>query len=117
MLEMETPITRAEHEEFVRRLGTEVQRLDDEDSRQNKRLDILESNINQIVVQQLMTITTTIEKLNLSVNNLLKEQAEVGERLKCLEARDGMMWQSVIKYALSALIGGGIAFLLTRVGM
>ncbi len=110
-------ISRAEHEEYARRMEAEYKRMEDENARQNKRLDALETNMNQIVVQQLTNLTTTIERLNLSVGNLLKEQAELGERLKKLENRDGDMWRTVVKYALSALVGGVIAFALTRLGM
>ena len=42
---METQITRAEHEEFMRRMDTENKRLADEDARQNKRLDLLEASV------------------------------------------------------------------------
>lgn len=41
---MEDAISRAEHEEFAKRMVAENQRLDDENRRQNKRLDILEEN-------------------------------------------------------------------------
>jgi len=110
-------ISRPEHEEFVRRMVAENKRLEDENIRQNKRLEQLEDNVNQIIVQQLTALTTTIERLNLSVGNMIKEQSEMGERLKKLENRDGDMWRTVVKYALSALIGGAIAFGLTRLGM
>ena len=41
---MEDAISRAEHEEFAKRMVSENQRLDDENKRQNTRLDILEEN-------------------------------------------------------------------------
>ena len=42
---MDTPITRAEHEEFAKRMVSENQRLADENSRQNHRIDLLEENV------------------------------------------------------------------------
>ncbi len=114
---MDDSISRAEHEEYVRRVQVEHKRMEDENERQNKRLEQLETNMNQIIVQQLNNLTMTIERLDLSVSNLLKEQTEFGERLKKLESRDGDMWRTVVKYALSALVGGVIAFALTHVGM
>ena len=114
---MDANFTRAEHDEFARRMLAENKRLEDENDRQNKRIDVLESNMNQIIMQQLTTLTTTIEKLSLSVNNMLTVQAEFGERLKKLESRDGDMWRTAVKYALSAVIGGLIAYVFIRIGM
>ena len=48
---MDTPITRAEHEEFRRR-------IEEEEHRQNRRLDIVEGNISK-----LMELTASIERL------------------------------------------------------
>ncbi len=114
---MEDFITRAEHKEYVCRVEVEHKRMEDENDRQNKRLEQLENNVNQIIVQQLATLTTTIKSLEISVGNMLKEQTEFSERLKKLENRDGDMWRTVVKYALSALVGGAIAFALARIGM
>ena len=50
---MDTPITRAEHEEFRRR-------IEEENSRQNKRIEILETNI-----VRLEALNVSIEKLAL----------------------------------------------------
>lgn len=76
---MDTPITRAEHEEFRKR-------LDDENHRQNKRIDLLEKS-----VQQFNNLTASVEKLAVNMENMLKNQEEQGERLRALEGRDGKM--------------------------
>ncbi len=114
---VDTPITRAEHEAFSELMKAENQRLKDENDRQNKRLELLENNMNQIITQQLTTLTATIERLNLSVSNVLKEQADISERLKKLENQDGDMWRTVVKYAITAIVGGVITFVLIRTGM
>lgn len=114
---MDTSLSRAEHEEFAKRMIAENKRLEDENARQNKRIERLEENMNQIVLQQITTLTTTIEKLNLGVDNILKEQNEIGERVKKLEDKDGDMWRSAAKYALSAVIGGIVVFVFARLGM
>ena len=114
---MDGAITRAEHEAFSDFMQAENKRIEEENNRQNKRLELLESNMQQIISQQLTTLTATIERLNLSVNNILKEQSEISERLKKLENRDGDMWRTVIKYAITAIVGGVLTFILTRIGM
>ena len=114
---MDGAITRAEHEAFSDFMQAENKRIEEENNRQNKRLELLESNMQQIISQQLTTLTATIERLNLSVNNILKEQSEISERLKKLENRGGDMWRTVIKYAITAIVGGVLTFILTRIGI
>lgn len=111
------PISRAEHEAFSDLMKAENRRLEEENNRQNKRLEMLENNMQQIITQQLTNLTTTIEGLRLSVSNILKEQTEFSERLKKLENRDGDMWRTVVKYAITAVVGGAVTFALTRIGM
>lgn len=114
---MDDSISRAEHEAFSDLMKAENRRIEEENNRQNKRLELLENNMQQIITQQLNTLTATIERLNLSVGNILKEQAEISERLKKLESKDGDMWRTVVKYAISAIVGGVLTFILTRIGM
>jgi len=98
-------------------MKAENKRLEEENNRQNKRLDLLENNMQQIITQQLTRLTATIERLNLSVSNILKEQSEISERLKKLENRDGDMWRKVVGYAVTAVLGLVIGFVATRLGM
>ena len=55
-------ISRAEHEEFKKRLEEENRRI-------NRRLELLEDNINEV-----RTITVSVEKLAVNMENMLKEQ-------------------------------------------
>lgn len=114
---MDTPITRAEHEEFIRRMDTENKRMADENDRQNKRIEVLENNMNQVITRQLTTLTTTIEKLNLSMSNMLREQTEFSRRLGALENRDGEKWRQVMGYAFTAVVGIVLGFLFRRIGL
>lgn len=114
---MEGELTRAEHEEFARRMTAENKRLEDENNRQNRRLEQLENTVNQIVVQQLTALTGTIQALQTSVETTIKEQAAIGERVKKLEDKDGDMWRTAVKYVLSALLGGVVVFLLSKIGV
>ena len=112
MPDMNAPLTRAEHQEFCRRIEAEHKRLSDEDSRQNHRLDILEEQ-----VKQNAALVTSVEKLALNMEIMAKEQQEQGKRLETLEARDGEMWRKVVGYAVTAVLGIVIGFAFTRLGM
>lgn len=102
---MDAPITRAEHEEFVRR-------MDEANHRQSKRIEIVEKEVKQIG-----ELTTSIEKLALSMENMVKEQANQGKRLEELEAKDGEMWRKVTGYMITAIVGILIGFIFKQIGM
>ena len=102
---MDTAITRAEHEEFRRR-------MEEEHSRVNKRLEILEEN-----TEKLNKLNTSIEKLAMNMESMLKEQMQQGKRLAVLEKQDGEMWKTTIKYVLSAVIGIAIGYVAKIMGI
>lgn len=102
---MDTPITRAEHEEFVRR-------IEDEEHRQNRRLDIVEGN-----VSELMKLTASIERLATNMENMVKEQERQGDRLETLESRDGKKWRQVSGYVITTIVGIVIGYIFLKIGM
>lgn len=97
---MDSPITRAEHEEFRRRLEAEGKR-------QDKRIELLEQNTKQI-----SSLTISVEKLAQSIEMTVKEQVKHGERLEVLENRDGEMWRKAIGYIVTAVIGMAMGYFL-----
>ena len=102
---MENPITRAEHEEFRRR-------LEEENKRQDARIGILEES-----VQQIGALANSVEKLALSMQSMLKEQEKQGKRLETLEDRDGAMWRKVVAYGATALVGIFIGYIAQQLGL
>lgn len=102
---MDTPITRAEHEEFRRR-------LEEENRRQDKRIELLEENTKRIE-----TLNGTIGKLAANMEGMLKEQLRQGQRLELLESRDGELWRKVVSYAVTAFVGIVIGFVAKQLGM
>ena len=93
-------ISRHEHEEFRRSMKAENRRLEDENIRQNHRLNALEETVRQVAA-----ISTSEEKLALNMENMLKEQVSQGKRLETLEGRDGEKWRKAVWCVDSALIG------------
>ena len=102
---MESPITRAEHEEFRRR-------MEEEHKRQDKRLELLEES-----VERTQSIAISVERLATNMEVMCKEQERQGKRLQELEGRDGKMWRSVVGYITTAVIGIIIGFIFTQMGM
>lgn len=102
---MENPISRAEHEEFRRR-------LEEENRRQDKRIELLEDNM-----RELNQLTTSVGKLATSVESMVKEQEKQGQRLETLEDRDGAMWRKVVGYAVTAVVGIVIGYVARQIGL
>ena len=102
---MDNSITRAEHEEFRRR-------IEEENKRQDRRLELLEHT-----VQQISDLTTSVEKLAVSMEGMLREQEKQGTRLETLEDRDGEMWRKIIGYAATAAVGIIIGYVARQIGL
>ena len=102
---MESALTRAEHNEFAKR-------MEDEHTRQNHRIAEIEKTLeqnNQLLIH--------VERLATSMETMQKEQSNQGERLKKLESRDGEMWRKVVGYVITAIIGIVIGFIFMQIGM
>ncbi len=102
---MDTPITRAEHEEFKKR-------MEEEHRRQNRRIELLENT-----VQQIGEIATSVEKMAVSLQSMVKEQEQQGNRLEALESRDGEMWRKVVGHVVTAIISIILGFVFAQIGM
>ena len=86
--------------------------MEEEHKRQDRRIELLEENM-----KRLEGLSTSIEKLALNMENMLKEQMKQGERLEVLENRDGEMWRKIVGYAITAAIGILIGFLFKQIGV
>ena len=102
---MDTPITRAEHEEFRRR-------MEDENKRQDARLAALEDSVKEI-----QSLANSVASLAGSMERMTKEQEKQGKRLESLEQRDGEMWRKVVGYAVTAVVGIVPGFLFRQIGI
>lgn len=102
---MDTPIDRAEHEEFKRR-------MEDEHRRINHRLTDLE-----YTVRQIGELTTSVHSLAQSVEQLVKSQNRQESRLEELENRDGDTWRKVKWYLLTLAIGAVFGLLVAQIGL
>lgn len=105
-------IHRHEHEEFRRSMESENKRLEEENDRQNHRLNALEKTIEQIGA-----ISTSVEKLALNMENMLKEQVSQGKRLETLESRDGDMWRKAVSHVITVVIGVVVGYVFTLLKM
>ena len=83
-----------------------------EDARQNQRLDALEKQVNQI-----NSLTISVEKLAVSVDSMVKEIAMQSSRLAKLEGRDGENWKKVVAGIITGIVGGLVVFAMAKLGL
>ena len=93
-------ISRHEHEEFRRRIEAE-------NDRQNKRIEILEE-----MTRQISDLTISVEKMAMGIEAMVEEQKQQGERLEILEKEPGKKWKDSTRALFNAFlgaIGAGVA--------
>ena len=90
---MDTPITRAEHNEFVRRIEDELKRL-------GNRVSTLEGSSDKI-----SSLSIQIERLLLKIDVYEKQLSDIKDDVDELKDRDGDMWRKLVSYAVTAIAG------------
>ncbi len=98
-------------------IRVELERIRDEDRRQNRRLELLEESIKAI-----QELTISVHTLAHDMQQMLEEQRSQGKRLGQLEDEPAKSWKqaktTLITAALSALAGSlvsGLMFTLSQV--
>lgn len=102
---MEDYITRAEHNAFM-------ERIDERDKLQDRRLSSLEETVKEI-----QRLTLSVERMAVSMENMTTEQKRTSERLDEIEKkpvkRMDTIVTEIIKYAVAFILGA----LLMRFGV
>lgn len=98
-------IPRHEHEAFEKR-------MDEANSRQSKRISILEEE-----VKELRGISSDIKSLLVEMKSMREEQEKQGARLEILEGRDGEKWRDTAKNVLFTVIGIVLAYVFMKAGI
>lgn len=89
-----------------------AKRMEDEHKRQNHRIDKLEKGL-----EETHNLALSVERLATSVQAMVEEQKEQGERLENLESRDGEMWRKAIGYIVTTVIGIVVGYIFKHLGM
>ena len=96
-----------------------LKRMEDENTRQNHRIQTLEDSIGQI-----LNLTSSVERLATNMEHMVREQARQGEnlnnqseRISKLESRDGEMWRKVVSHIVISVISIIIGYIACRLGL
>lgn len=101
---MEDYVTHNEHREFA-------SRMDAANKDMSRRIGVVESAMGRIE-----TIATATERLATTMEHMLAEQKDQGQRLSVIEGRDGDLWRKTVGYAITAVIGVLIGYVATHLG-
>ena len=95
-------------EVFEAKLGA----VDDENHRQNERLKKLED-----VVEKISEIAASVQLLAQNVATMTKELERQGKRLEAIENEPADKWRKLTWLVITAVAGGIIGWILSRIGM
>ncbi|MCM1200218.1 MAG: hypothetical protein NC548_31425 [Lachnospiraceae bacterium] len=105
-------ITRKEFEAYGGKCASEHKRLEDENERQNHRLQSLEGN-----VQQINELTATVREMNANMANMLEEMKRQGRRLDELEKEPVDSYRQIKQTITTAIIGTAVGAVVTALMM
>ena len=89
-----------------------IGRVNDENARQNKRLDKLED-----IVEKINALAESVARLAGSIDTMSKEVEKQGRRLESLEAEPADNWRNVVKTVITVAVSAVVTYLLTRGGI
>lgn len=93
-------LTLSEHAEFAKR-------IDEENRRQNARLDSLEKTVKEIE-----RLTVSVERMAVSLENMSSEQKKQGERLMKIEEKPAKKWDNLTATIISSFASGIIGIII-----
>lgn len=101
----EENITRGEIEE-------RFHRVEDENNRQNRRLEKLEN-----IMDTINELTASVQLLAVRMEAMQKEMEKQGARLETIEREPAENWRSVVKIVISVVVTAVISFLIAKGGL
>lgn len=101
-------------EEYVPRGEYEerVARIDDENIRQNRRLENLEKGVDKIT-----DLTSSIREMAITLGSMQKELEKQGQRLEAIEDEPAEKWRTLTKTVLTVIASAVIGYLLAKGGL
>lgn len=102
---MDDMVTRAEHEEFARRMG-------DEHKRQSKRIEALERR--QDDLDKIVSSMATMEERQ---SRMGEDIDEIKTDVRALTDKPGKRWEQLVATVISVIVGAVLGVLLAQLGM
>lgn len=77
-----------------------IQRIEAEDHRQNRRLDVLDETIKKIA-----DLTVSVKEIAMSVQTLTKEMERHGKELEAIKSEPAQKWKALVYGVIGAVAG------------
>lgn len=103
-----------DEKEYITRLEFEERgkRIDDENNRQNHRIDRLEK-----MSDQLTDMAASIKAMVVTMQGMQKEQERQGKRLEKIEAEPADNWNKVVSTLITVVVTAAVTWLITKGGI
>lgn len=83
-----------------------------------ERMKALDDRINKVeaVTEEIHQLTLSVERLTITLTNVVRQQESQENRIDVIEAKDGEMWRTFVKYVITAVVGVIVGFVMRNVG-
>lgn len=98
-------VSRAEYDERLKR-------VDDENNRQNHRLDKLEN-----LTERINDLAVAVKELAANMKLMQQEQERQGERLERLEDEPAEKWKTTVKTVITVIVSAVVTYLIAKGGL
>lgn len=101
-------------DEFVRTdvFDARLARVDDENSRQNHRIDKLES-----AIDKLTELAASVKLLAQNMSDMKTELQRQGKRLEAIEQEPADKWRKLTWLIITGVAGAALGFILSKIGL
>lgn len=101
-------------DEFVSRVEYDerMKRIEDEDRRQNHRIDKLET-----ITDQIADMAASIKAMVVTMQAMQKEQEEQGKRLTDIEKKPADNWDKLVYSIIAMVATAAVTYILTKGGL
>ena len=98
-------------EEFVSKAEYDqrIARIDDENTRQNKRIDKLED-----IMDSIHKLTASVERIAIQIEQMQKEIQRQGERIETIEQEPADKWKAAGKTVLTVLLTAAVTYFISK---
>lgn len=83
-----------------------------------ERMKALDDRINKVeaITEEIHSLTLSVERLTITLDNVVRQQESQESRIDAIESKDGEMWRTFVKYVITAVVGVIVGFVMRNVG-
>ena len=83
-----------------------------------ERMKALDDRINKVeaITEEIRNLTLSVERLTVTLSNVVKQQESQEVRLDAIETKDAEMWRTFVKYIITAVTGVIVGFIMRNIG-